>query len=218
MRVPLNHQWIPPLGTEGSLCFYLALARVLQNPPSSIHFPRYRRPSSDSLASPQRQPRGNKQSRTTPACDGMPAHILAWLLEQRPKALNVGVGFGGQGRVAREIALIPRRTGVVGGREAWRAKPIVHLSKVRSAGHDVGPWFKRIIAQVQLGAQGAPSSRHQLQEAHRALGRYGPHAPTAFDHHHRDDPMSRKAKPQGGLIDRVGHQRRVVPPLPPILR
>jgi hypothetical protein len=54
--------------------------------------------------------------------------------EQRRDRRDVGDGFGRKWLTCCEVLFVPRRTGVVGRKEACRSEAVVHLFKVGGAG------------------------------------------------------------------------------------
>ena len=66
------------------------------------------------------------------------------VIEQWRDCRNVGRGYLWKWSACRKVLFIPRRTGVIGCKEAYRSETVVHVFEVRGASDDVVVSVKRV--------------------------------------------------------------------------
>jgi hypothetical protein len=71
-------------------------------------------------------------------------------VDQRRELPDVVDRLGRQLPAARQILLVARRTGIVGGKEAALAKAVEHLAQIGGSGQDVVARLERIVAETRV--------------------------------------------------------------------
>src|SRR6516164_312169 len=103
-----------------------------------------------------------------------------------------------------EVLFVPRRTGMVGRKEACRSEAIVHLLQIRGASHNVVVRIEGIETQLIASAELNPSARHKLHQAECAAGRRRAMVASALNLHHGTDPACRDGETSGCFRDEFG--------------
>src|ERR1700751_5860930 len=88
--------------------------------------------------------------------------MFTLLVQQWRDRRDVGRSFGWKRLACREVLFIPRRTSVIGRKEACRSEPIVHVLGIRGAGDDVVVSVKRVETEPLANAEFDPGSGHDL--------------------------------------------------------
>src|SRR5947208_10811453 len=89
---------------------------------------------------------------------------------------------------------IPRRTRVVGRKEACRSETVVHLPKIRSARKYVVARIKGVEAEAVAHAEFNPGVRHELHQARRTARRGCMLVASAFNLDDGTNPAHRYGK------------------------
>ena len=86
------------------------------------------------------------------------------VIEQWRDCRDVSCGFLWKWSACRKVPLIPRRTRVIGRKEACRSEAIVHRLEVGGADQDVVARIKGIETETMVNAQFDPGPRHDLHQ------------------------------------------------------
>jgi hypothetical protein len=100
-----------------------------------------------------------------------------------------------------EVMFIPRRTRVVGRKEACRSEAVVHLPEIRGARKYVVARIKGVEAEAVANAEFNPGARHELHQAHCTARRDCMLVASAFNLDDGTNPARRHGKAIGGFLD-----------------
>ena len=152
-------------------------------------------------AQADRQSRGvyavNKQRSLPPRNCTPGAKSSAFTLlvgEQWRNSSDIGHGFRRKRLACCEVLFVPRRTRVVGRKEASRSEAIVHLFEVRGARQYVVVRIKWVETEAIANAEFYPGARHDLHQAHCTARRDRMLVASAFNLHDGANPARRHGK------------------------
>ena len=124
--------------------------------------------------------------------------------EQWRHRRDIGHGFRWKRLACREVLFIPRRTRVIGRKEACRSEAIVHLFEIGGARQYVVVRVKWVETETIANAEFYPGARHELHQAHRTARRDRVLVASAFNLDDGTNPARRHGEAIGGFLDEFG--------------
>ena len=124
--------------------------------------------------------------------------------EQWRDRRDIGHGFRWKRLACCEVLFVPRRTRMVGRKEACRSEAIVHLFEIGGARQYVVARIKRVETETIANAEFNPGARHELHQAHRTTRRDRMLVASAFNLDDGANPARRHGKASGRLLDEFG--------------
>lgn len=116
------------------------------------------------------------------------------IVQQWCDSRDVSCGFLRKWSACRKVLFIPRRTRMIGCKEACRSETVMHVFEVRDAGDDVIVSIKRVETEPIANPEFDPSTGHELHQPHGILRRHCMLVAATLNSYHRTDPARRDSE------------------------